>query len=307
MPLHLDLMNRRNFLSGVAGLLSPVALPEDVVATSLAGSSWALLSDTHIAGNLGERRHGVCMAANARKVIAEIVDRDGGDAGVIVNGDCAHLFGKGQDYANFSELVDPLIQSRRGLHLLLGNHDDRDAFGRACGCAGAESSLVPGKRTSFLPAEEANWFFLDSLETGRLVSGRIGEDQLIWLAAMLDRHKDKPAIVVAHHHLQPVVGKSASLGPGGGLKDSAALLKLLTSQRQVKAYLHGHTHRWGISQTREGLYVVNLPSTAYVFERPQPSGWVDARLSHHGMRVELRSLDSQHPDHGVPQFLRWRK
>jgi len=74
----------------------------------------------------------------------------------------------------------------------------------------------------------------------------------------------------------------------------------------VKAYFYGHTHRWEIGRTREGIHLVNLPSSAYVFDPSQPGGWVEATAREDGLDLELRSLSSLHPAHGERHRLKWR-
>jgi len=52
---------------------------------------------------------------------------------------------------------------------------------------------------------------------------------------------------------------------------------------------------------------VNLPTTAYVFDKAQPSGWVDAQVRADGITLRLSALDRQHPAHGRCVDLAWRK
>ena len=309
MPLELGSLNRRRFLAGLAGaggawLADPVTR---AAAEALApDGTWALLSDTHIPAKLGERHRGACMAENAEHIVSEILSRDAGPGGVIVSGDCARLFGHAEDYRNFAGLIEPLVHGRRELHLLMGNHDNREVFARTCASAFPDRSGPAGRRAAFLPSEHLNWFLLDSLEEGTPVAGRLGREQLDWLAATLDRHPDKPAVVVAHHHLKIRDERGRVFKPMSALRDSAELHEVMKSRRQVKAYFYGHTHRWEIGRTREGIHLVNLPSSAYVFESGQPGGWVEATPHEAGIDLMLRSLDPGHPAHGLRHRLRWR-
>jgi len=110
---------------------------------------------------------------------------------------------------------------------------------------------------------------------------------------------DKPAIIVAHHNLNELAGIF-------GLKDSAALEELFVRFPQVKAFIFGHTHNWGISKHASGVHLINLPPTAYVHKAGRPSGWVRATLARDGMEIELRSLDVKHPEHAQTRQLKWR-
>jgi 3',5'-cyclic AMP phosphodiesterase CpdA len=309
MPLELGVLNRRRFLAGIAG--AAVSWPGRRAAGADEGidapaGTWALLSDTHIAAKLGERHRGACMAENAGRVVSEILSRDAGTAGVIVNGDCARHCGQAEDYRNFAGLVEPLVQARREMHLLLGNHDNREVFARTCEAAFPDRGGPPGRRAAFVPSEHLNWFLLDSLEEGTPVAGRLGEEQLDWLAGALDRHPDKPAAVMAHHHLRIPSGSGGVFKPWSALRDSAELHEVMKARPQVKAYFFGHTHRWETGLTREGIHLVNLPSSAYVFESGQPGGWVEATPREEGIDLVLRSLDPRHRAHGERRRLRWR-
>jgi len=309
MPLELGILNRRRFLAGMAGAgASWLGRGASHAAEAMAapGGTWALLSDTHIPAELGERHRGCCMAENAGRIVTEILSRDAGTAGVIVSGDCARLYGHAEDYRNFAGLIEPLVHGRREMHLLMGNHDNREVFAHTCATAFPDRGGPAGRRTAFLPSEYVNWFLLDSLEEGSPVAGRLGREQLDWLAAALDRHPDKPAVVMAHHHLRIPPEKGKVFKPMSALRDSSELYEVMKSRPQVKAYFYGHTHRWEINRTREGIHLVNLPPSGYVFEASQPGGWVEATPREDGLDLELRSLHPQHRAHGERYRLRWR-
>jgi hypothetical protein len=141
-----------------------------------------------------------------------------------------------------------------------------------------------------------NWFLLDSMDGAGVVGGRFGDAQLQWLADALDAHADRPALVMAHHYLTPP--------EKNGLVDTEAFLKVLRPRKQVKGYFFGHSHRWSIG-TIEGLHLVNLPTTAYVFDKKQPCAWVDAQVRANGIVLRLNALDRQHPLHGKVFDLAW--
>jgi Icc protein len=273
---------------------------------AVSGGTWALLSDMHIAARLGDCHRGCCMAHNAERVVSEILSRDAGVAGVIVNGDCAHLHGKSEDYRNFSDLIEPLVREGREIHLLMGNHDDRKTFLRACATAFPDRGGMDDRRTAIIASEHLNWFLLDSLEEGSWIAGRLGGKQIDWLAAALDRHADKPAVIVAHHHLDIRPERGRVFKPMAALRDSDELYGVMRTRRHVMAYVHGHTHRWEVGRTREGIHLVNLPSSAYVFESGQPGGWVEAASCRDGLHLTLRCLDPLHRRHGEKHALKWR-
>jgi hypothetical protein len=96
-----------------------------------------------------------------------------------------------------------------------------------------------------------------------------------------------------------------NLGFSGSGRMEPAMAVLL-ARKQVKAWLFGHSHRWRTDK-HEDLHLVNLPTMAYVFDKAQPAGWVDAQLRPDGMTLRLSVLDHQHPDHGKSLDLAWRK
>ena len=102
MPLELGNLNRRRFFAGIAGAgaswLGRQALSA-AEAIEAPGGTWALLSDTHIPADLGERHRGSCMAENAGRIVTEILSRDSGTAGVIdCDGDAAGMLDIGVRY-----------------------------------------------------------------------------------------------------------------------------------------------------------------------------------------------------------------
>jgi hypothetical protein len=80
----------------------------------------------------------------------------------------------------------------------------------------------------------------------------------------------------------------------------------LIRNKQVKAFIFGHTHDWNLSQHPCGVHLINLPQTAYAFQAGRPSGWVRATLARDSMEIELRCLDLHHPEHAQVKRLKWR-
>ncbi len=133
----------------------------------------------------------------------------------------------------------------------------------------------------------------------RQLAGELGAAQFYWLSQELTERTDKPAIIVAHHNLN-------SLGGVSGLKDSPALEELFAQFPQVKAFIFGHTHNWDISRHQTGVHLINLPPSSYVFKAGRPNGWVRCTLARDGMEIELRALDTKHPEHAQVKQLKWR-
>jgi 3',5'-cyclic AMP phosphodiesterase CpdA len=327
------MITRRRFLAGslaAAGWLC--ARPIAAAPSGTDPNRWVLLSDTHVWEKRDQKYRSTNPAENFLQVRAEILAIKPRPAGVIFTGDLVFLEGQAADYAVLADLVHPLRQAGIGLHFALGNHDHRDNFWKAFPeTKPSADPPVPDKHVAIVSTELANWFLLDSLERTGATAGRLGKAQLDWLAKELDARLDRPALVVAHHPrdraaaIQKAVDRTALLQPEklrkrlrqvtaasravsldtADLRDTNALFEVLVPRRQVKAYIFGHTHRWNVSQYR-GIRLINLPTTAWLFDAKEPRGWVDVRLGSDGMALTLNALDKKHKEHGETVELTWR-
>jgi len=301
MPVTLPQLSRRAFLkraalAAAAGALTPPSFA-GLFGKARDKHTFAFFSDTHVAANAKLNHSGINMADNLAACARELAAWPARPAAVLVNGDLAFNSGLPADYATFGGFIEP-VRALAPLHLSLGNHDERENFWHAFPQDATTLKSVPQKQASVFSSDRANWFLLDSLEVTAQTPGELGPAQLDWLARELAARTEKPAIVVGHHPLDV----SGLLG----LKDSAALEELLTRNRQVKAFIFGHTHNWEITRHSSGVHLINLPPTGYVFKAGRPSGWVRLTLARDGMEIELRSLDAKHREHAQVKKLLWR-
>lgn len=301
MPITLPQLSRREFLkraalAGAAAVLAPQSYA-GLLDKSRDKHTFAFFSDPHIAADAALKNNGVNMAENLAACARELAAWPVKPAAVIVNGDLAFKFGLPADYATFGKLIEP-VRAIAPVHLTLGNHDDRENFWKAFPRDATELKAVPQKQAAIFSSDRANWFLLDSLDLTNHTPGELGATQLDWLGREFAARPEKPAIIVCHHPLD-FTGLL-------GLKDSAALEKLLVEHRQVKAFIFGHTHDWKIETHKSGLHLINLPPTGYVFKAGRPSGWVRATLAPNGMEIELRALDQKHSEPAKIQQLNWR-
>jgi 3',5'-cyclic AMP phosphodiesterase CpdA len=288
-------------LAAGAGLLIPQRLRAAPPATD--ANRFALVSDIHISADRNREARGINLVEHFIRVRDEILAERPRPAAVLVSGDCAFNDGLPADYALLRELVEPLRQAGLPPHWLMGNHDRREALWQVFPeSRSGDEGLLPDKHVAVLESPHANWFLLDSMDQPGVVGGRLGEAQLQWLAKALDAHPNKPALVMAHHYPEPR-GKPAK---NNGLIDSDAFFDVLLPRKQVKAYFYGHSHVWAASKL-DDLHLVNLPTAAYVFDKSQLCGWVDAQVRPDGITLRLNALDRQHPAHGKSLDLAWRK
>lgn len=301
MPIHLGPLSRRQFLArslaagaglGLSDLLlaSPAPVDQD---------GWALLADIHLAADRSLVEKGVNMADNFSRVSRELLALEARPCGVLIDGDCAFANGLTRDYGVVAELLQPIRLGQIPVHLALGNHDNRERFWEVFQAEKSAPRPLVDRQIAILRSRHANWFLLDSLDKTQSTPGLLGAEQLDWLTRALDANTDKPALVVVHHN-------PGLIGGNKGLIDSVAFLEIIRPRRHVKAYIFGHTHSWNVERDGSGIHFINLPPVAYVFRPGEPSGWVHARLTEAGMRLEMRCVDPAHKAHGQVVELAWR-
>lgn len=309
MPITLPPINRRHFmagtLSGVASLLfHPVLGAEPELPSQ---DVWAFLSDIHIPGDRNKTggNPAIKPVEHLIKVRTDILSGEiGKPCGLIVSGDCVYLHGLPDDYKTLLEEFAPFREKGLPVHFVMGNHDNRQAFLNAVARTTGENTpqIIPHRLHSIIETPKANFFLLDSLEKTNQTPGLFGEEQLQWLTEELDSHKDKPAILVAHHN--PDYSRNIIKAPGA-LQDTAAFFERISGRKQVKAYIYGHTHAWKTLRV-DGIHMINIPATAWRFDQTQPFAWVLLTLKDNGISLTLRSIDSEYPKHNEIINLVWR-
>ena len=179
------------------------------------------------------------------------VERHHGDADlVVVTGDLAH---RGETCA-YRRLRERLEASPLAPRLMVGNHDDRDAF----------LAVFPGTPTDasgFVQwsEERDGWrlVFLDTLDPGHH-AGRLCERRLRWLDAQFAGCER--AIVFMHH---PPVAVGVANADIIGLVDAAAFRAVLSRHRgRVRHIFFGHCH-YALSGSVDGVAFSAAQSTSH--------------------------------------------
>lgn len=300
MPIVVPPLNRRRFLGGALALGAAAAVGRCAAGEPMVDAARiAFLADTHIWEERTGTHRSVAPTAAFAEAIGQITALRPLPAWAILAGDCAFMEGKTEDYRAVAEELRPLAAAGVGAAIALGNHDHRENFWNRSPGAKPEARGVPDKHAMVIETSKANLFLLDSLEKTNVTPGRLDQPQLEWLAKELDARKDKPAILVAHH--DPQIGSLKITG----LLDTQAFYDVIVPRKQVKAYVFGHTHRWNVRQ-HEGIHLINLPPTAWVFDSSQPRGWVDAHLSDGRISLRLNTLDGRHEKHDQKLDLDYR-
>ena len=314
MPFTLPPITRRRFLAGTVAVGSSFLVGRNLLGQEEAGPAGqtpvgaaermvdphrvATISDPHIGGDKESVNRGVNMFNNLQQVVGEVQALDPKPVQVMINGDCAWVDGQPEDYTTYLELIKPLRESGFPIQMTLGNHDNREQFWKAIEVKPEDPRPVESRQVSTLSMERANWFLLDSLDKTNATPGVLGAAQLEWLGKALDEKSEKPAMVMVHHNADFSPRPSA-------LTDTAALMDVLRPRRHVKALIYGHSHVWK-NEERDGIHLVNLPATSYVFSPGGPTGWVDLQLKEDGATFKLLCIDSKRSDHGQTLDLKWR-
>lgn len=285
-------------------LLSTIGVASDAAPKS---ETWFLLSDSHIAEDPSIIARGVNTTDRLKQAISEVLEINKTDPaqGLIVNGDLVLTKGLLGEYSAFFSLIQPLKEAKIPIFLTMGNHDHRNRFWESGDELAKNQGLVPDAHVSFTTGPVANWVFLDSLVLPLQGPGNLGEAQLMWLDRTLAALPDQPTVVVLHHHIDDLKANKKI----GGIGDTPAFLAVLDKYPKVKVIIHGHRHRWTVTQGENGeRSVIGLPALAY----PSPSapenpvGWVLAHIDNQGMTLELQAIAKSHPANQERFRLNWK-
>jgi DNA repair exonuclease SbcCD nuclease subunit len=305
MPITLPPISRRRFLAGSVAAAAALAMSRWSLGDEIQRdpNHFVLIADTHIDADATKVEKNVNMTDNLTRVAAAIIAMKSAPAAVLHGGDLAHSSGQAGDYAGLIQLLKPMREAGLPIHLMLGNHDNRERFWAGFGLAPTDHERpVEDKHITIVESPKADWYLLDSLDRTQSTPGVLGEKQLAWLAKSLDAKATKPAIVYIHHN--PEDGHPEKFK---GLTDTKPLMDIISPRKQVKLLVFGHTHDWQIYDKQpDGLHRINLPPTAYVFKPDRPNGYVDCRLTDTGGTFKLVALDEKHPQHGQVVDLKWR-
>jgi Icc protein len=240
----------------------------------------AQLSDPHLdvgPGDVGS------ADALARAVGAVLALRPLPDA-VVVTGDIANSGGAGE-YERAHELLEPLPMP---VHVLPGNHDDRDLLRERFGVPG------DGPLQYVATVGDLRLVVCDTKRPGR-DDGALDDGRLEWLEAQL---ADQVPTIVAMHHPPVAIGLPVLDGIGIAEPDRIALAELLARSPHVKRVVAGHVHR-SVFGTLRGCGVFACASTH--LQAPLEIGSQELRLIPETPAIALHAaLDGAIASHVQP-------
>ncbi len=213
------------------------------------------LTDLHLRPE-GQILYGLDPGARLRAAVADMARRHGpGSAApaafAVITGDLAH-----DGYAGAYALLRDALQALPfPAHLLLGNHDDRDAFRAAFPAAPVDAA---GFVQQAVATPAGRFLMLDTQEPGE-AGGRLCPRRLGWLA---DRLAESGEAVFLFLHHPPY----RSFMPGmdrSMLAEPEALWAVVAPHRaRVRHIFHGHTHR-PIAGSWHGVPISSLRGTSH--------------------------------------------
>ena len=191
----------------------------------------AQLSDPHVSDDDDTRA--VALAAAVQAVAA----LDPAPGAVLVSGDLAE-HGSAGEYERVRQTLAALPMP---VHVLAGNHDDREAMRKSFPLPPAAADAESEDYRYVTRCGPLRLIGCDTTRPGR-DDGELGADRLSWLEARLTEDRDTPTIV-AMHHLPLLTGVPAMDALGLPKADRVALSELVAAHPQVRRILTGHVHR----------------------------------------------------------------
>jgi 3',5'-cyclic-AMP phosphodiesterase len=169
---------------------------------------------------------------------------------VILSGDLVESR-RDEEYEQVREVLEPL---EAPVHVLPGNHDDREMLHRHFGVPGADGEPVQYSEE----LGPMRLVVVDSTAPGH-EHGELDGDRLAWLEAELSAAPERPTLVAMHH---PPLVTGAPAIDAIALQDEGrrGLGEVLARHPQVLKVIAGHVHRTVGGELAERA-VLAVPST----------------------------------------------
>ena len=208
----------------------------------------AQLSDPHV----NDDDDGPALALAA--AVASVAALDPAPGAVLVSGDLTE-HGSASEYERVRELLLGLTMP---VHVLAGNHDDREAMRKSFPLPPAAADAASEDYRYVTRCGPLRLIGGDTTQPGG-DDGAFGGERLAWLEARLTEDRDTPTIV-AMHHLPLPTGIAGMDALGLPRADRVAIDELVAAFPHVGTIVTGHVHR-AVVGTLGGCAVFACPST----------------------------------------------
>jgi len=197
---------------------------------------------------------------DTRSAFAQALQRlptlSGTVAGVLITGDlCAE--GRPEEYAMLRHALADLAVP---VHLVAGNHDDREQLAQAFPEIASRCPRLPGNPLCY--ASDIDRYRLVVLDSSlpAVPYGGLDHAQLDWLEQTLAAEPARPTLLALHH--PPFASLIARLDRMGLQRGAPELEAIVRRNPQVERVLCGHLHR-ALTVAYAGTVAQCAPSTAH--------------------------------------------
>ncbi len=229
------------------------------------------LTDLHIVPT-GERLWGLNPSERLRAAVDDINSNHGDAELCVVTGD---LVNNGQ-VAAYEELHQALAPLKLPVHLLLGNHDNRDNFFNVFREAHRDGH---GFVQRMLDTSAGVFLLLDTHEPG-VAWGSYCEKRLAWLQNQLELQRERPIYLFMHHPPFEIGIPSLDVMT---MRDGAAFGELLRGHPNIRHLFFGHVHR-PVAGSWLGIPISSFRST------------------NHQVPLDFKTIDHVPKNHDAPAY-----
>ena len=208
------------------------------------------LTDCHLYDNKIERKAGYATYDSLQRVINLAIESKFNFDVVIASGDISQIPSP-TSYKLFEHLISSLDIP---VLAVPGNHDDAQQL----------QSVVEKCPTDKACIKIINdmLFLLINSQVKNKEHGQIEKEDLLYIESLLEKHKEKPVVVVIHH---PPVLTGSNWMDKIGLNNKEEFLNTLAHYPNVKMVLFGHVHQEIESQFQH-IRIFGTPSSCYQFK-----------------------------------------
>ncbi len=196
------------------------------------------LTDTHLSS---EPLYGIDTHARLAAALEHIKKRADGALFAVVTGDIAQA----GDVDSYREAARMFAELPMPVFVLPGNHDNEEHFAQVF--ARADDVLLPSGGDIPAPlapakvsAPDFEAVFFNTAQRGK-AAGRVREDELAALEALLSRPDPRPLLIFMHH---PPFASGIAAMDAAGLENAGDLARVLQmGVRKASGIFCGHLHR----------------------------------------------------------------